>query len=168
MRPGSTNKSLNKSLYLPLSKIILILYHLLPYNIYNAYDASNGQSGNNHDTVHWSTGDKNASDSPSGNHGRCNDCNIDPILSDDNRNEFYHAIIYNLVICKKINPDQILNGDEDNDSPNVLYNRDNNNYDHDTYQCMTYNKDNDTPQQCSLPRPWSLISCSQWQLWQQL
>ena len=47
---------------------------------------------------------------------------------------------------KKFNPYQILNGNEDNYAPNVLYNSDNNNYDHTTYQVITNKKDDDPPQ----------------------
>ena len=123
------------------------MYHLLPYNVYGVPDAPNGRSNNNHNPNHHLAGEKNLSDAPSNNHGICNNCNSNRLLSYDNINEFYNATTYNLIICKKINTDQILTGDEDNDAPKVLYNSDNNNYDHDTYQDMPGIKDDDTPRQ---------------------
>ena len=91
-------------------------------------------------------GDKNSSDAPSKNHGRCNDYNINQIFPDDNINELYNATTYNLGISNELNPGQILTVYEDNDAPKILYDSDGSNYDHDTYQGTTDNKDNDTPQ----------------------
>ena len=54
------------------------------------------------------------------NHVRCKNCNPDRLLPDDNINQFYNYTTYNLLICNKFNPDQILIGDEDNDEPNIL------------------------------------------------
>ena len=58
-----------------MSKIILIMCHLLPYNAFDAPYASNGLSDNNHDTNHSSTGDNNVSDTPSNNHVTFKDIN---------------------------------------------------------------------------------------------
>ena len=85
LRPGAT-KDLKHHFILPLSEIILIMYHLLPYNASDAPDASNGRSDNNPDPKHILPGNNNTSDNPSNNHVRCNDCNTDRILPSDNIN----------------------------------------------------------------------------------
>ena len=84
-----------------MSEIVLIMYHLLLYSASDSPDTSNGQSNNNHDPNHHFPSNNNVSYTPSDNHGRCNDCNPNRILPDDNINEFYNATTYNLVICKK-------------------------------------------------------------------
>ena len=129
---------------LPLSEIILILYQFLPYITSDDTDASNSWSNNNHDPDHHSPGENHVYDTPFNNHHRCNGCNTDRLFPDDNKNELYMLTTYNLVMCNKLNPDQILTGDEDNGSPNVLYDSDVNNYNHTIYQCMPDNKEDDT------------------------
>ena len=76
---------------LPLSEIILIMYHLLPYNASDAPESSNGQSNNNHNPKHLSPGDDNLSDTPSDNYGICNDFNIVWLLPENKRNELYNV-----------------------------------------------------------------------------
>ena len=72
------------------------MYHLLPYNTSDAPYASNVQSDNNHNPNHSLSGGNNVSDNPSKNHVRCNDCNTDQILPDDNINEFSKSTTYTL------------------------------------------------------------------------
>ena len=87
---------------------------------------------------------KIVSDNPSNNQSRCNDWNPDGILPDDNRNEFYNATTYNLVICNKFNPDRILTVDEDHEVSSIIYDSNDNNYGPATFQLMPDNKDYDT------------------------
>ena len=91
-----------------MSEIILILYHLLPYNAFDTPEASNGRSDNHHDPNHLLPGDNNVSDAPSNNPGKCNDQNPDWLFTDDSIDEFYNATTYNILICNKFNPEQIF------------------------------------------------------------